>query len=225
MRAALVNCLGNLFDTGQQINDVLLRWTWCFGEVTNIPNICQTLNESPLRKSMTPPYGWRNGESARSRCTERHRSKPSFAPLREVFDLLAQIVARQPGRVLPRAPQSPCFSCGRSAPVPRYRGWSDRALPVNASHLLSHCWLAIPRSSAIPGTSPAASPARPNKSASRSRAAPIDKPPSEAHPGGCRLAYATPAAPEPFICQSANFGSTFDRTGKLGNQSNFRPDL
>lgn len=65
----------------------------------------------------------------------------------------------------------------------------------------------------------------PNKSASRSRAAPIDKLPTEAHPGGRRLAYATPAAPDPFICQSANFGSTFDRTGKLGNQSNFRPDL
>lgn len=37
----------------------------------------------------------------------------------------------------------------------------------------------------------------PNKSASRSRAAPIDKLPTEAHPGGRRLAYATPAPPNP----------------------------
>lgn len=163
--------------------------------------------------------------SARSRCTERHRSKPSFAPLREVFDLLARIVPRQPGRMLPRAPQSPCFSCGQSAPVPRYRGRSDRALPVNASQLLSHCWTAIPGHQQFPALLlPLRQPGRTSRQADRERLRSTSFRP-EHYPGGRRLAYATPAASEPFICQSANFGSTFDRTGKLGNQSNFRPDL
>ncbi|HDR9348988.1 TPA: hypothetical protein QDB60_000473 [Burkholderia multivorans] len=109
--------------------------------------------------------------------------------------------------------------------MPRYRGWSDRALPVNASQLLSHCWTAISGHQQFPALLP-----------------PLHQPGQQLgkqieggsgrqnfrpkhYPGGRRLAYATPAAPEPFICQSANFGSTFDRTGKLGNQSNFRPDL